>query len=77
MSVPVRILNRPARPPAFEQLQMQLGLSYGDDFTACRKLIALAEAAAPLLSERDRTDLSRLLYAAAHAVSLLDKRSQP
>jgi hypothetical protein len=72
---PVRTLSRPARPPALEQLQMQLGLSYGDDFTACRKLIALVEAATPLLSERDRVDISRLLYAAAHAVSLFDKRS--
>jgi hypothetical protein len=75
MSAPVRILNRPVRPPALEQLQMQLGLSYGDDFTACRKLIALIEAAAPCLNELDRQQISRLLYAAGHAVSLLDKRS--
>jgi hypothetical protein len=74
MSVPVRIFNRPVRPPALEQLQMQLGLPYGDDFTCARRLLTLVEASAPLLSERDRIDLSRLLYAAAHAVSLLDKR---
>jgi hypothetical protein len=68
---PVRILNnRSARPPAFEQFQRELGLPYGDDFSACRKLIALVEAAAPLLNELDRVQVSRLMSSTAHAILL-------
>jgi hypothetical protein len=75
MTVPVTI--RSMRPPAFEQLQRELGLPYGDDFSCCRKLIGLVEAAAPLLNEFDRVQISRLMTAAGHSIllSCTDKRS--
>jgi hypothetical protein len=63
-------MRRPVRPPAFEQFQRELGLPFGDDFTACRKLVSLIEAAAPLLSEIDRVQISRLMSSTAHAILL-------
>lgn len=72
MSVPTL---RPIRPPAFERLQQGLGMSYGDDFGTARKLIALIEDAAPLLSDLDRRHLARVMSAGAHSILLTcDKR---
>ena len=66
---------RPVRPPALEVLQRDLGMSYGDDFGTARKLVALIEDAAPLMSELDRRHLARVMSAGAHAILLTcDKR---
>ena len=61
---------RPVRPPAFERLQQDLRLPFGDDFTACRQLVAMIEAIAPLMSELDRQQLGRLMTAAGHQIGL-------
>ena len=68
MTVPVPI--KPARPPGFERLTQELRLPYGDDFTAARQLVGLIEAAAPLLCELDRLQLSRIMSATAHSIAL-------
>ena len=61
---------------AFERLQQQMGLMCGDDFTACRQLIALVEAVAPSMSELDRRQLSRIMSSTGHSILLsCDKRS--
>ena len=74
MSVPAPI--RKQRPLVLEVVQRDLGLPFGDDFSACRKLIALIEATAPCLNELDRVQVSRLMSSTAHAIMLTcEKRS--
>jgi hypothetical protein len=61
----------------FERLTMDMGLSHGDQFTACRRLLALIETVAPHLPEADRTQLARLVSSTGHAILLTcsDKRA--
>jgi len=74
MSVPSL---RPVRPPAFERLQQELQLPYGDDFTAARQLLAMIEGVAPIMSEIDRLQLARIMSATAHAITLsCDRRDR-
>ncbi len=54
----------------FERFQQDLGLPYGADFDACRRLVALIEAAAGLLDEIDRTQLARIMSSTAHSILL-------
>ena len=66
---------RPVRPPAFERLQRELQLPFGDDFTAARQLVAMIEAIAPSMSELDRRQLARIMSATAHSILLTCDRS--
>jgi hypothetical protein len=72
---PFPVVRQPARPLAFDRLALQLGLPCSDDFTIARQLLALLEAAAPSMSATDRLQLSRIMSATAHAITLsCDKR---
>ena len=72
----IPVVRQSAQSLAFERLMQDMGVSYGDEFTACRRLVALIEAVAPRLNEVDRTQVARLMSSTAHAISLTcDKRS--
>lgn len=72
MSVPM--MQQPVQSLMFERLMQQMGVPYGDGFTACRKLVALVEHVAPAMNEIDRLQLGRLMVSTGHEIGLSCRR---